>query len=51
MVLSLCTLLGVIGPLVALAVLRDSPDAFVVTSTILVAVVPASALVYSFTAT
>jgi len=50
-VLSVCAALGVIGPIIALAVLRDSPDAFVVTSTILVALVPVSALAYSFTAT
>ena len=29
--------------------LRDSPDAFVVSSTILVALVPVSALAYTFT--
>lgn len=50
-VLSACAAIGVIGPIVALAVLRDSPDAFVVTSTILVALVPISALAYSFIAT
>ncbi len=47
-VLGLCTVIGVVGPITALAVSRDSPDAFVVTSTILVAVAPVGALVYSF---
>jgi len=47
-VLILCTAVGVFGPIVALVVLRDSPDAFVVTSTILVALAPVGALVYSF---
>jgi hypothetical protein len=47
-VLILCTALGVIGPIIALVVLRDSPDAFVVSSTILVALAPVGALVYSF---
>ncbi len=48
MVLGLCTAVGVIGPIIALVMLRDSPDPFVVTSTILVALVPVGALVYSF---
>ncbi len=47
-VLILCTAVGVIGPIIALAVLRDSPDAFVVASTIVVALAPVGALVYSF---
>jgi uncharacterized membrane protein YeiH len=47
-VLILCTAVGVIGPVIALLVLRDSPDAFVVTSTILIALPPVGALVYSF---
>lgn len=47
-VLILCTAVGVIGPIIALLVLKDSPDAFVVSSTILVALVPVSALAYSF---
>jgi hypothetical protein len=38
----------VIGPVIALVVLRDSPDAFVVASTILIALPPAAALAYSF---
>ena len=46
--LSLCTAIGVVGPIVALALLRDSPDAFVVTSTILVALAPVGTLIYSF---
>ena len=46
-VLSSCAAIGVFGPIVALITLRDSPDAFVVTSTILVALVPISALIYS----
>ena len=48
-VLCLCAVLGVAGPVVGLLILRDSPDAFVVSSTILVALVPASALAFSFT--
>jgi len=47
-VLGLCTAIGVAGPIVALALLRDSPDVFVVTSTILVALAPVGALSYSF---
>jgi hypothetical protein len=47
-VLGLCTAVAVVGPVAALAVLRASPDAFVVTSTILVALAPAGALAYSF---
>lgn len=47
-VLIVCTVVGVIGPIIALAELRDSPDAFVVSSTILVAVAPVGALAYSF---
>ncbi|TMD30759.1 MAG: hypothetical protein E6I95_14825 [Chloroflexi bacterium] len=48
-VLSLFAVLGVAGPVVGLLVVRDSPDAFVVSSTILVALVPVSALAFSFT--
>ena len=48
-VLSLCAAVGVIGPIISLVVLRDSPDAFVVSSTILVTLVPVSALAYAFT--
>jgi uncharacterized membrane protein YeiH len=47
-VLGLCTAIAVIGPIADLAFLRDTPDAFVVTSTILVALAPVGALVYSF---
>jgi hypothetical protein len=47
-VLGLCTAIGVVGPIVDLAILRDSPDVFVVTSTILVALAPVGALSYSF---
>ena len=47
-VLGLCTAIGVAGPIVALALLRNSPDVFVVTSTILVALSPVGALTYSF---
>jgi hypothetical protein len=44
-VVGVCTAVGVIRPIIALV---DSPDAFVVSSTILVALPPVSALVYSF---
>ena len=47
-VLGLCTAIGVVGPIVFLALLRDSPDTFVVISTILVALAPVGALSYSF---
>jgi uncharacterized membrane protein YeiH len=47
-VLGLFTAIGLVGPIVALALLRDSPDVFVVTSTILVALAPVGALSYSF---
>ena len=46
--LGLCTGIAVIGPIVALIVLRDSPDAFVVSSTILVSLAPVGALVSGF---
>jgi hypothetical protein len=45
--LLLCAVAGIVGPLVALLVLKDSPDAFVVSSTVLVALVPVSALAYT----
>jgi hypothetical protein len=48
LVLSVCTAIAVIGPIVALLILRDSPDAFVVSSTILVALAPISTLAYTF---
>jgi hypothetical protein len=47
LVLILCTAVAVIGPIIALIALRDSPDAFVVSSTILVALAPAAAIAYS----
>jgi hypothetical protein len=47
-VLGLCTAIAVIGPIADLVFLRDAPDAFVVTSTILVALAPVGALSYSF---
>jgi len=47
-VLISCTAVGVSGPIIALVLLRDSPDAFVVSSTIVVSLVPVSALVYGF---
>jgi len=47
-VLAVCTVLGVLGPLLSLIVLRDSPDAFVIVSTLLVLAIPVSALLYSF---
>jgi hypothetical protein len=48
-VLLLCTAASVIGPIAGLVLLRDSPDAFVVSSTVLLLLAPASALFYSFT--
>jgi hypothetical protein len=47
-VLGVCAAIGLVGPIVALVILRDSPDAFVVASTILVALAPVGALSYSF---
>jgi hypothetical protein len=47
-VLGVCTVIGVVGSIAALAVLGVNPDAFVVSSTILVALAPVIALVYSF---
>jgi hypothetical protein len=49
-VLGACTLLGVLGPIVGLAVIRNSADAFVLTATLLVLLVPLTALAYSFLA-
>jgi len=46
--LAVCAALGVLGPLLILVVLRDSPDAFVVLSTLLILTIPVSALLYSF---
>jgi hypothetical protein len=47
-VLAVCTVLGVLGPLLSLIVLRDSPDAFVILSTLLILTIPVSALLCSF---
>ncbi len=47
--LSICSAVGVVGPVVALIVWRDSPDAFGVSSSVLVLLPPAGALLYSFT--
>src|SRR6266851_1011798 len=38
--LAACAAVGVLGPIAALVILRDNPDAFVITSTVLVALVP-----------
>jgi hypothetical protein len=46
--LSAFAAIAVIGPAIALLALRDNPDAFVVVSTILVALAPVSALAYSY---
>jgi heme/copper-type cytochrome/quinol oxidase subunit 3 len=45
--LAALTLLGVLGPLVSLAVLRDQPDTFVLVVSVLSVLVPIGALVYS----
>jgi hypothetical protein len=42
------TVLGVAGPFVSLAVLRDSPDALVVIGTVLYMLAPIAALAYSW---
>ena len=47
-VLLLCAIVSAIGPIAGLVVLRNSPDAFVVSSTLLLLPAPVSALVYSF---
>ena len=47
LLLTACTVLGFVGPLAALVVLRDKPDLFVLIGTTLVAIVPISALGYS----
>lgn len=49
-VLSTFTLLGVLGPIVSLAIFRDSPDLFVLVATLLVLFVPISALTYIWSA-
>lgn len=48
--LLLSTVLGVIGPVVALLIFRDSPDAFVAVGTILELQLAAVVLAYSFLA-
>jgi hypothetical protein len=48
-VLFICTVLGVIGPIVALAVLKR-PDDLVTVSTVLFLLTPVSALVFSYAA-
>jgi uncharacterized membrane protein HdeD (DUF308 family) len=48
--LAICTALGVIGPIVALAVLKDSPDGLVAIATVLFLLTPLSALVFSYAA-
>jgi hypothetical protein len=45
-VLIITTVLGVAGPVVSLAILRDSPDALVVSGTVLYMLTPVTALVY-----
>ncbi len=47
--LVLFTLLGILGPIASLAVFRDSPDILVPVSTLLIVLVPLSALSYSLT--
>lgn len=42
------TVLGVLGPIVSLALIRDRPDADVLVATVLSAVVPVMALIYGF---
>jgi cell division protein FtsW (lipid II flippase) len=49
-VLIACTLLGVLGPIVSAVILRDNPNLFVALATLLVSLVPISALIYSFAA-
>lgn len=49
LVLLLCTAASVIGPIAGLVILRDNPDEFVVSSTVLLVLAPASSLFYSLT--
>jgi hypothetical protein len=49
-VLGALTALGVVGPIVALAIFRDSPDRFVPVATVLVVALPVSVLLYTLTA-
>ena len=47
-VLVIAAALGVVGPPLALIALRDSPDAFVILSTLLILTIPVTALLYTF---
>lgn len=47
LVLGVLTAVGVVGPIVALSLFRDSPDRFVLTATVLTGLVPVTALLYS----
>ena len=47
LILGVCTLVGVVGPVVSLVIWRDHPDTAVITATLLVALVPGLALSYS----
>jgi hypothetical protein len=49
-VLGALTALGVVGPIVALAIFRDSPDRSVPVATVLVVALPVSVLLYTLTA-
>jgi hypothetical protein len=49
-VLGACTVVGILGPLVLLAVLGNNPNLFVFLATVLVALTPLGALIYSFAA-
>jgi hypothetical protein len=46
--LGILTGIGAVGPFVGLALLRDQPDAFVLTFTVLSLLVPVGALIHSF---
>lgn len=46
-ILVAATILGVAGPLVALAIFRDSPDLFVPTAAVLELIVPVATLAYT----
>jgi hypothetical protein len=48
-VLAICTLLSAVGPIIALAGLRQSPDSLVTLATVLFLLTPVSALMFSFT--
>jgi uncharacterized membrane protein YoaK (UPF0700 family) len=50
LVLAALTVLGVIGPIVALAIFRDSPDRFIPVATLLVVLLPLAALAYDLIA-